>query len=173
MKKPIFLVPIQYPTATKNGAMRKLINLIIKTHEGLKKNRRRTQFYVLASFIIATIGIRIITHLQKADILPNQHWALHIHHMVPGIFLILLAGYIGISFWNIERLRFLMAVLFGVGAALTIDEFALWLFLDDVYWEQEGKISIQALLATGALLTIVFLISEAHDHLRKLFYKDN
>ena len=54
-----------------------------------------------------------------------------------GIILVLISGYIGIAFWPVHRLRALMAVLFGIGAALTIDEFALWLYLKDVYWEKQ------------------------------------
>ncbi len=57
-----------------------------------------------------------------------------------------------------------MSVLFGVGAALTIDEFALWLFLRDVYWEAQGRTSVDAVIITIVILTIAFIISEIHDH---------
>jgi hypothetical protein len=46
------------------------------------------------------------------------------------------------------------ALLFGAGAALTLDEFALWLTLDDVYWAEEGRLSIDAILLFGSLLSV-------------------
>ena len=57
-----------------------------------------------------------------------------------------------------------MAVLFGIGAALTIDEFALWLYLDDVYWEKEGRYSVDAIIIVALILTITFILGEAYDH---------
>jgi hypothetical protein len=57
-----------------------------------------------------------------------------------------------------------MAVLFGIGAALTIDEFALWLYLRDVYWAKQGRDSIDAFIFVIIIFSIAFLISEIHDH---------
>jgi len=57
-----------------------------------------------------------------------------------------------------------MAVLFGIGAALTVDEFALWLYLDDVYWEPAGRYSIDAIIISLLILTITFVLGEAYDH---------
>src|ERR1035437_9222614 len=92
----------------------------------LKDSKRQSQFLILISFLITFTVIRVITHLQKLNILPNQSGdILHIHHLVPGIIFLLISGYIGISFWSIRKIRIFMAVLFGIGAALTIDEFAL------------------------------------------------
>jgi hypothetical protein len=50
-----------------------------------------------------------------------------------------------------------MSFLYGVGAALTLDEFALWLNLEDVYWERQGRVSIDAVLLFGTLLAIVMI----------------
>ena len=84
----------------------------------------------------------------------------HIHHLVWGILLLLLSGY----GWLLEvgtgtqvRLRWLgrlMSMIYGVAAALTLDEFALWLNLRDVYWEREGRESFEALALFGGLLAI-------------------
>jgi len=84
--------------------------------------------------------------------------------LVFGILLLLFCGYIGISFWASDRVRHVMAILFGIGAALTIDEFALWLYLDDVYWHDLGRISIDAIIYTFAIFSLAFVISEIHDH---------
>lgn len=57
-----------------------------------------------------------------------------------------------------------MAVMFGIGAALTIDEFSLWLYLKDVYWDKEGRHSIDAVIIITLLLTIAVILGEAYDH---------
>ena len=84
----------------------------------------------------------------------------HIHHLVFGIIILLLVGYgwlaeigNGADSSSIFVGR-LMSVLYGVGAALTLDEFALWLNLRDVYWEREGRESIDAILLFSAVLSI-------------------
>ena len=57
-----------------------------------------------------------------------------------------------------------MAIFFGTGVALTFDEFALWLNLKDVYWDKEGRISIDAIIIIAVLFLIGFILSERHDH---------
>jgi hypothetical protein len=84
----------------------------------------------------------------------------HIHHLVWGILLLLVVGYT----WLVEVgtgaesatqwTGRLTSMLFGVAAALTLDEFALWLNLRDVYWEREGRESFEALALFGGLLAI-------------------
>ena len=63
-----------------------------------------------------------------------------------------------------------MSILFGIGAALTIDEFALWLYLKDVYWTRQGRDSIDAVIIVATLLLIGFAISEFREqkNLRKV-----
>ena len=103
--------------------------------------------------------IRVITHAIRAGRGPFHDVAMggrHIHHLVWGILLLLLVGYCWL--WQVsKRNRFLgrlLAFTYGVGAALTLDEFALWLNLSDVYWEREGRESIDAVLLFSALLSI-------------------
>ena len=48
-----------------------------------------------------------------------------------------------------------MALLYGIGAELTLDEFALWLWLEDVYWSPQGRESIEAVLLFGGLLAVL------------------
>jgi hypothetical protein len=128
---------------------------------------RLAQLTILVSFLITFASTRAVTHLQKAEFLPIQQGELHIHHLVPGIFLVLISGYLGISFWNHEQLRYYMAILFGIGAALTIDEFALWLHLDDVYWALEGRISIDAMIIVTTILSICYVGAVISIHLKK------
>ena len=87
----------------------------------------------------------------------------HIHHLVWGILLLLVTGFgwllqagtgdTGSRTW-VGRV---MSMAYGVGAALTLDEFALWLNLRDVYWEREGRSSFEALSLFAAALAIAAL----------------
>jgi hypothetical protein len=84
----------------------------------------------------------------------------HIHHLVWGILILLGVGYgyinevgSGSTPASIFAGR-LMSILYGVGAALTLDEFALWLNLAPVYWSREGRESIDAVVLFGALLAM-------------------
>lgn len=143
-------------------------NIFLEIKRILAKKNAISQFLILTSFLITFIFVRTITHLQKAHLLPNQNGPLHIHHMVPGIILLLITGFLGISFWYIDKARHICAVLFGIGAALTIDEFALWLFLRDVYWAKQGRDSIDAVIIAIVLILLSILFTEVN-----FFKKDN
>ena len=83
-----------------------------------------------------------------------------VHHMVPGIFLLLGSGFIAVTAEDDSLpwyLWWLLPTAFGVGAALVLDEFALWLKLRDVYWTEEGRRSIDAVIIAAALIAIVAL----------------
>ncbi len=124
------------------------------------QNERRERLFLASLGFLVTFGIvRGITHLIKAGIGPFHNVAsggLHIHHLVWGILLVLIVGYI----WLIEEgitsswLSSITAIAFGVGAALTLDEFALWLNLQDVYWTGRGRESIDAVVIFAGLLSV-------------------
>jgi len=76
---------------------------------------------------------------------------LHVHHMVFGIALLLIASLLDLA----NSFRRVRAVVFGLGAALVLDEFALILNLADVYWAPQGRESIDAVVLFGALLAVV------------------
>src|ERR671931_883581 len=81
----------------------------------------------------------------------------HLHHLVWGISLMIGAGTFGFWFFDTHPWLEICAALFGIGAGLTIDEFALWVYLDDVYWAQEGRSSIDAaVIAAVAMLLVLF-----------------
>ncbi len=108
-------------------------------------------------FYIGFAGIRALTHSIRAGRGPFHNVAVggrHIHHLVWGILLLLLVGYCWL--WQVSKedrfLSRLLSFAYGLGAALTLDEFALWLNLRDVYWEREGRASIDAILLFSALL---------------------
>lgn len=70
----------------------------------------------------------------------------HVHHQVWGILLVLVVGLLTFRFRPESPWLEILATLFGIGAALALDEFALWLHLEDVYWSEEGKKSIDAVM---------------------------
>ena len=118
---------------------------------------KQPQFLVLVAFLATFLAARLVAHTIRSGhgirVVRNvRAGQTHIHHLVPGIILLLVAGYLGVA---IDRSRLdIVAILFGIGATLTLDEFALWLHLRDVYWEREGRTSVDAALITAAILGI-------------------
>ncbi len=125
---------------------------------------RRRMFIASVSFFFTFLGVRLLVSLVIHNHGPFD-WVVvhgrHIHHLVWGILILLLVGY----GWLLDLGRShsplsiffsrLMSVSYGVGAALTLDEFALWLNLEpDAYWSREGRISIDAVILFGAILAM-------------------
>ena len=99
------------------------------------------EFLLLVSFLLSWGFIRTSTHMIRAQV---KWWpgnlsvkGTHVHHMVFGILAVLFFGYIGLAFGPDSPWRELCAIGFGIGMGLTLDEFALWLELRDVYWLPE------------------------------------
>jgi hypothetical protein len=124
-----------------------------------QSERRERLFLASVAFLLTFAIVRTITHLIKAGIGPFHNVSsggLHIHHLVWGILLLLIVGYI----WLIEEgtgsnlLSSVTAIGYGVGAALALDEFALWLNLQDVYWSGTGRESIDAVVIFAAGLSV-------------------
>jgi len=125
---------------------------------------RRRMFIASVSFLITFVGVRILVH-RIVNHEGHFQWVvvrgMHIHHLVWGILILLLVGY----GWLMDLGRShsptsiffsrLMSVSYGVGAALTLDEFALWLDLKpDAYWSSEGRLNIDAIILFGSLLAV-------------------
>ncbi len=123
--------------------------------------RENSMFNLLSSFVTTFILARGISAALRArprvgpfrDLKVGRR---HIHHFVPGIILAFAAGATAIITRN-EEIEPLLAVPFGVGMGLTLDESALLLELDDVYWSEEGVVSVQIALAVTALLAALAL----------------
>ena len=75
----------------------------------------------------------------------------HVHHLVWGICAMMIFGYIGVVHQPDSPWREIVTVFFAIGMGLTLDEFALWVELKDVYWEKEGRKSIDAMIIAGCL----------------------
>lgn len=75
----------------------------------------------------------------------------HVHHLVWGICAMMIFGYLGVVYEPDSPWREIVTGLFAIGMGLTLDEFALWVELKDVYWEKEGRKSIDAMIIAGCL----------------------
>ncbi|EQD68172.1 integral membrane protein [mine drainage metagenome] len=120
------------------------------------------KFRVLAAFIGTFTSVRIITHGIRGDWLPLKNvqlggkkggHPLHIHHLVWGILTLTGCGY-GALMRTEPKWRRRLAPVYGAGAALTFDEFALWLRLEDDYWNSAGRTSVDAVIVLSALLGV-------------------
>jgi hypothetical protein len=122
---------------------------------------RGAAFLVLLAFLVSFTLVRVNTRLIRSPRVPwwpgdiETEGGLHVHHLVWGISLLLLSGFLAFAadleppWWQIT------AVGFGIGAGLTLDEFALWLHLEDVYWSEEGRSSIDAVVIAALFAGLV------------------
>jgi hypothetical protein len=118
--------------------------------------RANALFNLLASFVTTFGAARAITYLLRSrrSVGPFRDLKVgrrHIHHFVPGIVLGFVSGAVAICTSN-EEIEPKLALAFGTGMGLTLDESALLLELEDVYWSEEGLLSVQITLAVIALL---------------------
>ena len=112
--------------------------------------------------LVTFLGVRINTRLIRAKVSWWFHdieseGGLHVHHMVIGVVVMVVAGLSLIAFLPQGLWLQLAALLFGAGVALTLDEFALILRLQDVYWTSEGRLSVDAVIVAvfaGLLLSL-------------------
>jgi len=121
----------------------------------VREHGNEPSFLAALAFLVTFLLIRVLIHEIRAgeigkDIVVGT---LHIHHMVPGLALVLVSGLLDLAaVWPLPR-----AIAFGIGAALVLDEFALILNLADVYWAPQGRESIDAVVLFAVALIIVGL----------------
>ncbi len=131
--------------------------------EHIPDRPQRRLFLAAIAFFLTFAGVRTIAYSNYHHIGPFHDIYVHgrhIHHLVFGITILLLVGY----GWLLEAgsggqptsvlAGRTLSLLYGAGAALTLDEFALWLNLEDVYWAREGRASIDAVILFGTLLLV-------------------
>jgi len=133
-------------------------------HEHVRDRPKRRLFLAAVGFFLTLALARSMAYAAGRGIGPFRYIYIrgtHVHHLVWGILLLLVVGFC----WLIEVgtgtkgtslfASRLMSLLYGVGAALTLDEFALWLNLEErVYWTRDGRASLDAILLFGAALLI-------------------
>lgn len=132
-------------------------------HRHIPDSPRRRILLSSIAFFLTFAGVRALTwsiHNHVGPFHDIHMGGRHIHHLVWGILLLLIVGY----GWMIDAggeakssrllMRRLLCILYGAAAALTLDEFALWLNLRDVYWAREGRASLDAVVLFATALVI-------------------
>jgi hypothetical protein len=123
----------------------------------------RAGFVLLAAFLLSFLFIRTSARLMRS---PRVSWwpgsvttgsGLHLHHLVWGIVLLLLCGFLGFATRPSSPWNELLAAGFGIGAGLTLDEFALWVHLQDVYWTEAGRSSLDAVVVAAVIGGMIVL----------------
>jgi hypothetical protein len=132
-------------------------------YDQLVSHHRQALFIVLVSFLLAFGFIRLSARLGRSA--RFEWWpgsvvsdsGVHLHHLVWGIWLMLAGGALGFALFDSSGWREVAAAVFGIGAGFTIDEFALWVYLDDVYWAEEGRTSIDAAVIAAVLMLMLLV----------------
>ena len=142
----------------------RLVRRLLAAYRHSFHDHRRERLFLASLGFFVTFGIaRLVTYGGRADWLPLlQVWygETHVHHLVWGILLLLAVGYGWLLMAGTDgsgtshTAGRCFSLIYGVGAALTLDEFALWLNLKDVYWEEEGRASIDAVSLFGGLISV-------------------
>src|SRR3954447_23982800 len=120
----------------------------------------------LLTFLVTRTIVRYIRHNAGNDTPPKWwqprnigHGTTHIHHVVIGVILVMVSGITMVTLavdGGVPEFT-AAAILFGIGAALVLDEFALILHLDDVYWSEDGRTSVDAVFAAVAVAGLLVM----------------
>jgi hypothetical protein len=129
--------------------------------DGIYESGKEPMLLLFLAFMVTFLATRLYTRLARV-----YNWGsasaggVHMHHMVPGVILMAVCGILGFStIYENGVAAGILAIGFGVGTALTLDEFAMIFHVRDVYWAQEGRTSIDAMLmgiALSGLLLVGF-----------------
>ncbi|MFF8234225.1 hypothetical protein [Streptomyces caelestis] len=115
----------------------------------------------LVSFVLTFVITRGITRLIRAGKGPFRNVSgsggVHIHHVVPGVILTIIGGFGAVAGGQYGFGSALSAVVFGIGAGLVLDEFALVLHLADVYWTEAGRKSVEMVVLTASLVGLLLI----------------
>jgi hypothetical protein len=120
-------------------------------------------FLVFVGFILSFSFIRMSTRLMRSPKVPwwpgsvVSEGGIHVHHLAFGIIAMMIAGAVGFTVLGEQPYTDICGFVFGVGLGLTIDEFALWIYLDDVYWAEEGRSSIDATVIAASAMFLVLI----------------
>ena len=132
----------------------------LRHHFSLLSLGRRVAIRTLIAFLITVVLMRILTAIIRYDLFPNGPFrfvvtksGLHIHHLFWGILLLMATGFAALA-TRAAKWHLRIAIVFGIALGLTLDEFAMWLRLADVYWSPEGIESLKASAAVAALLAL-------------------
>jgi hypothetical protein len=132
-------------------------NVTFTIHSGaaLDSEGQRAGLVLLAAMLLSFGFIRFSTRMIRAEV---SWWpgnvtpgGMHIHHLVFGILAMMVAGFLSFAIQPGDPWIEILAAIFGIGMGLTLDEFALWLYLEDVYWTEEGRSSVDAVILAAII----------------------
>ena len=115
---------------------------------------------MLAALLITFLATRVITRRIRAGSKGPKNWhigGVHVHHQVFGMVAVLISGGLEFTYRPPSPWIEVLAAVFGAGVSLTLDEFALWLHLDDVYWTAEGRKSIDAVFVAAMICALMLV----------------
>ncbi|MFD4694632.1 hypothetical protein [Streptomyces sp. NPDC058463] len=127
-------------------------------HQNIVEPGKLPLLLALGSFVLTFAITRFITRMIRAGKGPFRNitpGGVHIHHVVPGVVLSVVGGFGAVASGQHGAAAGIWAVVFGVGAGLVLDEFALIMHLDDVYWTEEGRQSVEVVVLTTSLVVLV------------------
>ncbi len=131
--------------------------------DNLEDHHEQAVFLVLVGFIGSFAFIRMSTRIIRSESVSwwpgnvESESGIHLHHLVFGIVTMMAAGTLGFVSDGRTPFTEICALFFGVGVGLTIDEFALWVHLEDVYWAEEGRSSVDATVIAASLMLLIVL----------------
>jgi hypothetical protein len=135
--------------------------------ENIIDNGRLPLLLCFMAFVATFITTRVITRLIRAGRGPFKdnvsEGGLHVHHAVPGVILLVVGAFMAVGADGTSPWAEIGGVLVGIGTSLVLDEFALILHLDDVYWSQEGRVSVEVVSLAFAGLGLVMLGANPFD----------
>ncbi|WP_344997290.1 hypothetical protein, partial [Tsukamurella soli] len=105
------------------------------------------------AFVITFATVRTITRMIRAGRGPFHNVSsggVHMHHSTPGVLMLMLGAFMGVGSPPLSAWTYVAAVLIGVGSSLVLDEFAMIFRLQDVYWSQEGELSVNMVTLAAA-----------------------
>jgi hypothetical protein len=129
----------------------------------LEDHHEQAVFLVLVGLVASFAFIRMSTRIIRSESVSwwpgniESESGLHLHHLVFGIVTMMVAGTLGFVADGRQPYTEICALGFGIGVGLTIDEFALWVHLEDVYWEREGRSSVDATVIAASLMLLIVL----------------
>ncbi|MGW0859360.1 hypothetical protein [Streptomyces sp. NPDC002690] len=126
-------------------------------HTNITEPGKLPLLLALAAFVLTFAITRTVTRMIRAGKGPFRNitpGGVHVHHVVPGVVLSVLGGFGAVASGQHSVTAMVFAVIFGVGAGLVLDEFALILHLDDVYWTEQGRQSVEMVVLTTSLVVL-------------------
>ncbi len=138
-------------------------SIVTNFWSNLEEHHEQGIFLVLVGFLGSFAFIRMSTRIIRSEAISwwpgniESESGVHVHHLVFGIVTMMVAGTLGFAADGRTPFVEICALGFGIGVGLTIDEFALWVHLEDVYWAKEGRSSIDATVIAAAAMLLVMV----------------